>query len=114
MKDRIDRWKSHISGWIISGRYNPFLIVRYEDLEQNTVKEVFRMVEFLGFKDLFTEDSIRNKLGNGYNSFYRNHQDDFEHFTGEQKALIKRTVEETVRLLAEQGLEHSFRIEDYL
>ena len=107
-------WKSHTSRWIINGKDNPFLIVRYEDLKQNTIKEVLRMVEFLGFKDLFTEDSIQDKLGNGYNSFYRNHQDDFEHFTADQKALIRRTVEETAQLLAKQGLEHSFRIEDYL
>ena len=72
------------------------------------------MVEFLGFKGLFTEESIQDKLGGGYNGFYRNHQDNFEHFTSDQKALIEKTVRETVSLLAEQGLEQSFPIKDYL
>ena len=114
MKDRTERWKAHVSGWVISGRSNPFLIVRYEDLKQNTVREVLRMVEFLGFKGLFTEASIQDKLGDGYNGFYRNHQDNFEHFTSDQKALIEKTVRETVSLLAERGLEQSFPIKDYL
>lgn len=72
------------------------------------------MVEFLGFKDIFTEDIIQERLAEGYNDFYRNHKDDFEHFTPEQERLIHQTVKETINLLAENGIEKSFPIKDYL
>ncbi len=114
VREKMERWKAHISGWIVGAKFNPLLITRYEDIKANTVKEVLRMIEFLGFKDLFTEDALRVKLGTGYSNFFRNHQDDFGHFTAQQSELISKTVQETIDLLTENGIENSFAIRDYL
>ena len=103
-----------MSGWIINGRYNPFHIVRYEDLKLNPTKEVLKMAAYLGFKDVISEMGIQARVGEGYNSFYRNHQDGFEHFTHQQEELIGTTINETIAMLAEYGLDHSFPIRDYL
>ena len=110
----MERWKSHISGWIVDGKFNPFLVIKYEDVKNNLAKEVLKMVKFLGFQDLFTEGSIQAKLREGYNSFYRNHEDNFEHFTTQQSQLISITVTETMQLLADNGMQNSFPIKDYV
>lgn len=114
IKEKSERWKAHVSGWIINGRFNPFHIVRYEDLKINTAKEVLKMVKYLGFKDVISEVDVQARVDEGYSSFYRNHQDDFEHFTLQQKEFIGTTVNETIALLAEYGLDHSFPIREYL
>ncbi len=114
IRERMERWKSHISGWIVGGKFNPFLVIRYEDVKKNSAKEVLKMVKFLGFQDLFTEESVQDKLKEGYSSFYRNHEDDFEHFTAQQSELISNTVTDTLQLLADNGLQDSFPIKDYV
>lgn len=103
-----------MSGWIISGRLNPFLIVRYEDLIVNTTDELSKMVEFLGYKEVVSRLEIQRVVREGYRSFYRNHKSVFEHFTPDQKELIHRTVEETIDLLAKYNLANSFPIRKYL
>ena len=102
-----------MSGWIIAAKDNPFLVVRYEDLKKDTIKEMKRVVDFLGFSHI-SEADITNKLGEGYNNFYRNHTDNFGHFTEEQKAVVQHQVEETIKKLRENGRDNVFPIHKYL
>ena len=102
-----------MSGWIIAGKNNPFHIVRYEDLKNDTVKEMKKALNFLGFSHI-SETDIRERLGEGYNSFYRNHRDDFGHFTEAQKSFVRQQVQDTINTLREHGKEDSFPIYKYL
>ena len=102
-----------MSGWIIAAKDNPFLVVRYEDLKSNTIKEMKKVVDFLGFSHI-SEADIADKLGEGYNNFYRNHTDSFAHFTDEQKAVVRQQVKEAIKILKEQGRDNLFPIHEYL
>ena len=110
---RARRWRDHVSGWIITARYNPLLVVRYEDLKIDAVKEMKIVMDFLGFSHI-SESDIEEKLGIGYNSFYRNHKDDFRHYTEDQKSFVHQKVEETIKILKDLGRESIFPIHEYL
>ena len=113
VEEKGKRWSDHITGWIISGKDNPFHIVQYEDLKNDTVKEMKKVMDFLGFSHL-SEADIAERLDQGYNNFYRNHKDDFVHFTEEQKAFVHEQVVNTINTLKEYGLENVFPIYKYL
>ena len=107
------RWRDHVSGWIIAGKDNPFHIVRYEDLKNNTVKEMKKVLDFLGFSHI-SETDIEERLGEGYNAFYRNHKDNFGHYTEEQKSFVYQQVEDTINTLREHRMDSVFPIYEYL
>ena len=107
------RWSAEVSGWIIAGKDNPFLAVRYEDLKKDTVKEMKKVVDFLGFSYI-SESDIKERLGAGYNAFYRNHKDSFSHYTQEQKEFVHQQVESTINKLREHGKDNIFAINEYL
>ena len=110
---RAKRWRDHVTGWIMAAKYNPLHIVRYEDLKKDTVKEMKKVMDFLGFSDISDSD-IKERLGEGYNTFYRNHKDIFSHYTQEQKEFVHQRVEETIEIVKDQGKENLFPIDLYL
>ena len=71
------------------------------------------MMDFLGFSHL-SEADIANRLGQGYNQFYRNHKDSFGHFTEEQKSFVHKLVVDVISTLKQHGLENAFPIHEYL
>ena len=113
IQEKTKRWSAEVSGMIIAGKDNPFLAVRYEDLKKDTVREMKRVMDFLGFSRI-SESDIRERLGDGYNNFYRNHKDNFTHYTEEQKLFIRQQVENTINTLREHGKENIFPIDEYL
>lgn len=62
----------------------------------------------------YTENYVSMRLGGGYNYFYRNHKDNFTHFTVSQEKLIRRTINETLTNLKEHGFNDTFGIDEYL
>lgn len=93
-----DRWKRHISGWLINGYYNPIHIVKYESLKENTSFEMAKVIEiFLGMK--MSLEYINSKISMGYNQFYRNHTDSFEHYSTDQEQYISKAVLDTINIL---------------
>ena len=87
-------------------------MVQYERLKNDTVGEVKRMLEFLGFT--YPREEISRRLKEGFTAFYRNHRDEFEHFTPSQKAYLTSIVNETARILKEYDVGDGFPIHDYL
>lgn len=113
IREKTKRWSAEVSGWIIAGKDNPLIVVRYEDLKKDTAKEMKRVMDFLGFSHI-SESDIKERLGEGYNSFYRNHKDNFSHYTEGQKSFIRQQVESTINALREHGKENVFPIDEYL
>lgn len=95
-----DRWKRHISGWLLNGRNNPLHMVKYENLKINKSLEILNILKFYGETNVSLR-SIDLKLGFGYNKFYRNHTDSFDHYTSDQERYISNTVINTINILKE-------------
>ena len=88
------------------------LVVQYEKLKKDTVGGVKRMLDFLGFG--YSQEEIGKRLKEGYTTFYRNHRDEFEHFTPPQRAFLTNMVNETIQMLNECNVGDVFPIRDYL
>ena len=112
LQQKAVRWPTHITSWIVNGRNNPFYVVRYEDLKSNTTREVQKLLKFLGAP--YSEQEINRRLKAGFNDFYRNHHDDFRHFTPEQERFITGLVNQTIATLKVYGLDSVFSLQEYL
>ena len=112
LQQKAARWPMHITSWIVNGRNNPFHMVRYEDLKSNTTREVQKLLKFLGAP--YSEQEINRRLKAGFNDFYRNHHDDFRHFTPEQERFITGLVNQTIVTLKVYGLDSVFSLQEYL
>ena len=94
-----------IRNWLVNNRNHPVLVVKYEELKQNTLQEVLRMLNFL--KVPYSKDMVVEKLTAGFNSFQRSHhEDDFDHYIPEQRNFVRKVVISTNKLLEENHLSH--------
>ena len=88
------------------------LVVRYEDLKIDTLNEVKKILDFLHFP--YKEEEVAEKLNEGFNDFYRNHTDTFEHFTPEQNLFIRSLVNESIVFLEKYDAADLFPMHEYL
>lgn len=105
-------WKKRIEKWVLRKHVDhPVLVVRYEDLKTDTVKEVERMLVFL--KQSFDPLELPNRLAEDYTTFKRAHDVQFERYTGEQKLYIESVLLETLTLTQDSNMTHMLRLDDY-
>ena len=106
------RWQTMAVTWCEYAKTNPLLVVHYDDLKADTVGEVQKMVEFLGMPSRHRD--LAERLKGDYTTFKRNKDQDFEHFTPDQKKLLNQLVTETKRKMVEKGLQDIFQLERYM
>ena len=95
----------------LAGR--PVYILIFEDLKADTVGEMKKLTDFLGFS--YTLEEISARLGGGFSQFYRNHTASFSKFTPDQEKYIQNVVNITSQFMREKGLHDLFpRIDDYI
>ena len=94
-----DRWKYHVCGWLLNGRNNPIHIVKFEDMQNDVLLEMSKIILFFGGTKM-SEQDIASRIKAGYNQFYRNHTDTFNHFTPNQENYVINTIKETIDTLS--------------
>ena len=102
-------WPEYFTNWYLSG--HPVLVVRYEDLKLDILRQVKRMLDFLGFP--YIEEELKKRMAEDFGKFHRPPHPDFEHFTPQQNVFVQRTVKQTIKLLKENGGD-TLGIEKYL
>ena len=91
----------------------PVLLVKYEDLQANATKEVLRMLEFLRIPH--TPDQVAAILKEReFTQYYRNHTDDFEHYTPEQKKSFNTAILYIIEQLRRAGLPDVIDLKKYI
>lgn len=108
-------WLDRIQNWVLTQTpQHPVIVVRYEDLKQDTLKEVEKMVTFLGFP--FNEEDTAQKLAEDFTSFKRPHneEEDFKRYTDEQILHMKSVVLQAIKLTEDKNMTHVVRLSDYL
>lgn len=108
----VERWSAHVTSWLLQSKAHPVLVVRFEDVKANPVREVGRILKFLGHP--YTKDNLRKQLNGSCEGFKRPHHDSFKHYTEEQNTFIQNTVEKTLQALREANNEHAALLSDYL
>ena len=92
----------------------PLLVVRYEDLKEDMVEQVSRMLDFL-HQD-YNRTELAARLEDGFDKFHRHHsaKDDYDHYTEEQRAFIKSVITSTVEKLKSMGIDYEeLRLDEY-
>lgn len=91
----------------------PVLLIKYEDLQANATKEVLRMLEFLRIPH--TPDQVAAILKEReFTRYYRNHTDDFEHYTPEQKKSFNTAILYIIDQLRRAGLPDVIGLKKYI
>lgn len=85
----ISVWERMVNHLLVKSKGRPILLVNYEDLKADPVREVKRMVDFLGYK--LPESVLRERINQQFTVFYRNHTQTFEPFTAAQMKLVNAT-----------------------
>ena len=112
---KLFRWPKQITYLLQEAKLakRPVHVLMFEDLKADTVREMKKVTDFLGFS--FTEQEIAERLGMGFSKFYRNHTAEFSYFTAKQESLIHDVVKNTSRILKSNGIYDMFpRIDEYM
>ena len=93
---------------------HPVIVIRYEDMKANTSRELRRMLGFLQVP--YTEAQFQRVVNSGYEKFKRRHssQDDYDHYTSEQRAFVNSVIRTTHSILEEYHLSETCNVYDYL
>ncbi len=77
------RWDEHVSGWLERSRSQPVLIVRYEDMIDDSRKILEKILEFVGIE--YDASLIELAVDRGSFNMMRKHEDTYgsESYTGD-------------------------------
>jgi hypothetical protein len=109
MSKWIDRF---IKAIVESPPHIPKLVVRYEDLKRDRVKEVSRMLDFLHFP--YSHETLSQQLLEDYGSFHRSQHAEFEAFTASQEEYVDKCVRDLLHRLSAEDNGVTYGIEEYL
>ena len=98
-----------IANYIMKNRH-PMLTVFFEDLKEDTAREVKRMLDFLEYP--YNNAELQATLLGGFNQFYRNHTDTFDHFTADQREAYNTVITDVVKRLKQYNL--ALKLEQYV
>ena len=105
------KWESYFTWYLSLKDIDSALVVMYEDLKENTVKEVKRMLEFL--KQPSNDTILEELVKKDYTTFLRSKpKQHIEFYTPSQNALINKSLMKVKQLLKEKG--SSVNIDRYL
>ena len=109
-----ERWKKTIVEWFIKSVNfsHPIMVVRYEDIKEDRIGQVERMLKFLEYP--FDKTELEVKLHREFEAFKRPHKEEFEHYTPEQKKYVNTILLDTIKILTQHNMEQFFKLEDYL
>lgn len=113
--EKLNRWPQQTVNLLVEAKVagRPVYILKFENLKADTVKEMKKVMDFLGFS--YTENEVSERLSAGFSKFYRNHTATFSHFTADQEQYIHNVVYSTSQFMKEKGIHDMFPgIDDYL
>ena len=110
-----ERWKKTLLKWWGSAHQHNIsvLVVRYEDLKEDKVEQVSRMLDFLHHD--YNRTELATRLEAGFDEFHRQHTaDDYDHYTQDQRTYVKSVITSTAEQLKLMGGDELLWIYDYL
>jgi hypothetical protein len=112
---KLPRWPRQMVNLLLEAKSagRPVYVLIFEDLKKNTVGEMKKVSDFLGFS--LTEVEVAERLRVGFSQFYRNHTSTFTHFTPHQERYVSHVVGTTSQFMKDNDIYDTFpRIDEYL
>ncbi|XP_006825198.1 sialate:O-sulfotransferase 1-like [Saccoglossus kowalevskii] len=112
-KKTMDWWRDVAKFWLTLYE-KPILVVHYEDLVNDTVGELTRMLDFLHVPQKERRiDCVRNKLEGGFHRHSNVNQElQFAAFTPEMRSEIKNFTDWTSSILTQRGYKPIYRLKE--
>lgn len=110
------RWKNMITNHVINRPWtHPILVVRYEDLKKDSVKEVQRMLDFLDIS-IHKAELLRRLHQSSFSEYHRNHSDSspFEPYTSSQVQYWNSVITNVDKSLRSNGITGFIPLKSYL
>ena len=104
------RWKTMLNNWVVINKCHPVLVVKYESLQNNSLTESKRILDFLGTGYGM---SYKQNVNDVLQTFHRKHSNHFDHYTPFQRNFVLSIVKETVKVLQDSNLNKVIDIKDY-
>jgi DNA-binding NtrC family response regulator len=95
-------WEQTVLAWIMNNHDHPVLIVRYEDVKNNTHSELRRMLDFLQVP--YSSSRLKEVVARGYRMYRRDHGETFDHYTPGQRDTVTSAIEHVSKRLKDNGL----------
>ena len=92
-------WERTVLAWVLNNHRHPVLVIKYEDLKNNTEEEIEKMLDFLQVP--YSRSRLREVVTRGYEAYKRPHRDEFDHYTVEQRATIRAAIVRVANSLKE-------------
>ena len=110
---KIPRWVSYVSNMILeSPADQPKMVVRYEDMQRDRVREVSRILDFIYYP--YSHDTLTERVKDDFDVFHRKRHEEFEAFTENQIQYIEKQLRKIVERLSAENNGDTYRIEEYL
>ena len=110
------KWKNMIYNHVINRKpTHPLLVVRYEDLKLDSVREVQRMLHFLDIA--VDKDELLQRLEqNSFNTYHRNHtrSSQFNPYTHSQTKYWNSVILDAENSLHSNGITNFIPLRSYL
>ena len=91
LKRRTDKWITFHVDWLKQFK-KPLLVIRYENLKSDLLKEVGRICRFLGFE--FTKRQRECVLNHAEGNFHRKHQKKDRVISKKQDLYLKKATQQ--------------------
>lgn len=98
--------------WVSNNHNHPVLVVMYEDLKKDTLTELKRMLDFLQVP--YSRSRLIEVVSRGYSTYKRQHVEEFDHYTTEQREVVCSAIERVSKALQENSLLVKANVSSYL
>ena len=105
-------WEQTVLVWITNNHDHPVLIVKYEDIKNNTESELRRMLDFLQVP--YSSSRLKEVVARGYHMYRRKHSESFDHYTPGQRDTVTSAIERVSKRLKDNGLLEQVNVLLYL
>ena len=106
-------WSKRLDKWIIHQDTCPVHVLRYEDLQTNTVAEVEKVLNFVNVT--YDPNLVKERLMRGYSEFHRPHRNSsYEHYSLEQKQLLRSAMIKVIKSVEGTSKDQLLRLDEYL
>ena len=95
-------WEQTVLAWIMNNHDHPVLVVKYEDVKNNTESELRRILDFLQVP--YSSSRLKEVVARGYHMYRRKHSELFDHYTSGQRDTVTSAIHRVSKHLKDNGL----------
>lgn len=111
VKARSHLWSDVIEHWILEAEPERVLVVLYEDLVNDTSRELEHILNFLSHP--YSHHSVQEAISSDAGLFHRHHTSSLKHFTEKQWKSISEVLSDTISAIGKSNYRGKLKLQQY-